>query len=44
MRFIYLVHGALASQTTEQIFLPKIRKLYLITDYIQNRDQKSEDF
>ena len=38
---------SLASQTTEKIFLPKIQKLwkyYLITDYIQKRDQKSENF
>ena len=45
MHCIYLVYAALASRTAEQIFSPKIRKLwkyYLFTDYIQKCDQKSE--
>ena len=47
MSCIYLVYAALASQTADQIFSPKIRKLwryYLFTDYIQKRDEKSEIF
>ena len=40
-----MVYAALALRTADQIFSPKIRKLwkhYLFTDYIQKRDQKSE--
>ena len=47
MPCIYLVYGALASRTANQIFSTKIRKLwkyYLLTNYIQNRDEKSEMF
>ena len=47
MPCIHLVYTALASQTADQIFSPKIQKLwkyYLLTDYIQKRDQKSEIF
>ena len=50
MLYIYLVYtkpyAALASRIG-QILQPKIRKLwkyYLLTDYIQDRDQKSEKF
>ena len=42
MPCIYLVYAALASRTADQIFSPKIRKLwkyYLFTDYIQKRDK-----
>ena len=42
-----ILYAALASRTAEQIFPPKIRKLwkyYLFTDYIQKRHQKSENF
>ena len=44
---IYLVNPTLASRTTKQMFLPKFQKLwkcYVFTDYIQKRDQKSENF
>ena len=47
MLCIFLVYAALVSRTAEQIFLLKTQKLwkyYLFTDYIQKRDQKSENF
>ena len=43
----FALYAALASLTADQIFSPKIRKIwkyYLFTNYIQKRDQKSEIF
>ena len=47
MPCLYLVYAALVPRTAEEIFSPKIRKLwkhYLFNDYILKRDQKSENF